>query len=282
VSDPANPTLINHWANYPTHDISISQDGNRAYLTQWGNYGPFGLNIPNGLVIVDTSDMQSRRANPLPPKIISTMFWDDGGVAQQSIPVTYGGKPYIIFTDETGAGPVAGVTASRNEACARGLPAFGYARIIDITDETKPKLASKLMLEVNDPANCSKFLSDFPADTSDNDNYGYSAHYCTPDTTTDPRMLACGYWGAGLRVFDIRDPYRPKEIAYYKPRSRGTETLPGSSLWNDYGGKPRTTDRVSANVRFRTVGSDTHLWFAGQDNGFMIVRFTKPIAQLLP
>ena len=71
----------------------------------------------------------------------------------------------------------------------------GFARIIDISDETYPKLVSKLMLEVNDPANCAKMADDFPAATSDLDNYGYSSHYCTPDTPTDPKILACGYWG---------------------------------------------------------------------------------------
>jgi hypothetical protein len=53
-------------------------------------------------------------------------------------------------------------------------------------------------------------------------------------------------------------------------------------MWFDYGGKDRTTDRVSANVRFRTVNNVDYLWFAGQDNGFMIVKFTKPLSQLLP
>ena len=85
-----------------------------------------------------------------------------------------------------------------------------------------------------------------------------------------------------MRVFDVRNPYLPKEIAYYKPPAQRTKTLPGSSLWTDYGGKDRTTDRVSANVRFRTIGTENYLWFAGQDNGFMIVKFTKPLSQLLP
>jgi hypothetical protein len=94
-------------------------------------------------------------------------------------------------------------------------------------------------------------------------------------------MLACSYWGAGIRVFDIRDPYRPKEIAYYKPGARRDQFLPASSLWNDYGGKIRTTDRVGSNIRFNTVNGETHLWFIGQDNGFMIAKFTKPLAELL-
>jgi len=281
ISDPTKPALIGHWT-YRTHDISISNDGNRAYLAQQGNFVPFGLTSTsfNGLVILDVSDIQARRANPS-PRLVSTLFWEDGGVAQQTIPVSYKGKPYIIFTDETGAGLNQVASTGREQACARGLPPFGFARIIDISDENKPTTISKLMLEVNDPANCSKFLGDFPAETTNNESYGYSSHYCTPDSTVDPKMLACAYWGAGIRVFDVRDPYRPKEIAYYKPPARRTQFLPASSVWNDYGGKDRTTDRVGSNIRFNTVNGETQLWFIGQDNGFQIVRFTKPISELL-
>jgi hypothetical protein len=284
LTDPRNPKFIWHGAGQQneTHDISISTDGNRAYLTHWGNYVPFGLFGPNGLVILDTTDINKHLANPGQPKTIGTLYWDDGGVAQQTIPVTWGGKPYIIFTDETGVGLDASPAKARQDSCALGLPPFGPARIIDISDETNPKLVAKLQLEVNDPAKCQQYIVDFPTDTGDLDFYGYSAHYCTPDTRTDPKILSCGYWGAGLRVFDVRNPYTPKEIAYFKPPAQRTKVLYGSSLWNDYGGKDRTTDRVSANVRFRTIGSDNYLWFAGQDNGFMIVKFTKPLSQLLP
>jgi len=286
VSNPAAPTLIGHWegdAN-ETHDIAISADGTRAYLARWGNYVPFGLPGTNGLVILDTTDVKNGvgAPNAAQPKKIGELLWDDGGVAQQTMPLTYNGKPYMLFTDETGVSKLADVVAGRQDACSKNLPPFGYARIIDISDETKPKLASKLMLEVSDPSKCSQFVNDFPADSSALDFYGYSSHYCTPDSQVDPKMLACGYWGSGLRVFDIRDPYKPREIAYYKPKARRNQVLYGSALWNDYGGKDRTTDRVSAHVRFRTVGNETHLWFVGQDNGFMIVRFTKPMSELLP
>jgi len=33
--------------------------------------------------------------------------------------------------------------------------------------------------------------------------------------------LACGYFNSGARVFDIRNPTSPKEIAYYNPVLRG-------------------------------------------------------------
>jgi len=289
ISDPTQPNLLG-FIPYHTHDLSVSKDGTRMYLAQAGNFLPFSFPIPNGLVILDVSDFQFRRPNPQ-ASVISSLFWRDGGVAQQTIPVTYHGRPHIIFTDETGAGPATPPSAARAAACAQGLPPFGFARIIDISDETNPKIISRLMLEVHDPANCHLVLNDFPPATTDLDPYGYSSHYCTVDRSKNPRMLACGYLGAGLRVFDIRDPDHPREIAYYKPPAQRTKFLPGSALWQDYGGcgtlppclgnGDRTTDRVQTNMRFRKHKGELHIWFVGQDNGFQIVRFTKSMGQLL-
>jgi hypothetical protein len=288
VSDPTHPKLLGFIPHH-THDLSVSKDGTRMYLAQAGNYTPFGFPFPehpNGLVILDISDFQFRRPNPQ-ARVISELFWRDGGVAQQPNPVTYQGRPHIIFTDETGAGPAPTAAAARAAACAQGLPPFGFARIIDISDETNPKIISKLMLEVHDPANCHLFLSDFPPETADREFYGYSSHYCTVDRSNNPRMLACGYLGAGLRVFDIRDRFHPREIAYYKPPAQRMKYLPGSALWADYGGDSgitnpdRTTDRVQTNMRFRKHKGELHIWFVGQDNGFQIVRFTKSMGELL-
>jgi hypothetical protein len=286
ISDPTQPKLLGFMPHFHTHDLSVSRDGTRMYLAQPGNFLPFGFPGDNGLVIVDVSDFQFRRPNPQ-PRVISTLFWKDGGVAQQPNPVTYQGRPHIIFTDETGAGPAPTAAAARAAACAQGLPPFGFARIIDISDERNPKIISKLRLEVHDPANCPQFLDDFPPAIADLDFYGYSSHYCTVDRSKNPRMLACGYLGAGLRVFDIRDPFHPREIAYYKPPAQRTAFLPGSALWADYGGDSgitnpdRTTDRVQTNMRFHKQKGELHIWFVGQDNGFQIVRFTKSMGELL-
>ncbi len=278
ISDPSNPRLIGRFLNQ-THDISISNDGTRAYLAQTGNFAPFGTGArPNGLVILDVSDIQFRRPNPQ-PRVISTLFWDDGGVAQQTIPVTFKGRQHLIFTDETGPSRLASRAAGRADTCARGLPPFGFARIIDISNETNPKIVSKLKLEVHDPANCAQVLDDFPLDVTDLNFYGYSTHYCGVDKAENPKMLACGYLGAGVRVFDIRDPVHPREIAYYKPPARRTAFLPGSRLWAP--GADRTVDHTPTQIRWRKHKGETHLWFASQDNGFQIVKFTKSKRELL-
>jgi hypothetical protein len=275
VSDPSNPTLLLNW-EFETHDgrphdPSFNKDGTRLYSPQPGLFGNTESSIgPNGLVILDVSDIQFRRPDPQ-IRIISTLFWEDGGQAQQTLPVTIKGRPHVIFTDEAGAGGIGG----RRGACARGLPPSGFARIIDISDERNPRTIAKLMLEAHDPANCPELLT-----TPDgNRQSDYSSHYCTPDKAENPKMLACSYFGAGIRVFDIRDPFRPKEIAYYKPPARRTAFLPGSSIWSATA--DRTVDFTPTDIRWRKHKGETHLWFSSADNGFQIVRFTKSERELL-
>jgi hypothetical protein len=193
------------------------------------------------------------------------LIWQDGSAAQQTLPVTYNGRPYLVVTDELGSG---GTVGGKPLACAQGLPPFGFTRIIDISDETRPMTIAKLMLEVHDPANCPFTLND-PAANS------YSAHYCNVDRVQDPRLIACTYWSSGLRVFNIENPYRPTEIAYYKPPARRLAYLPGSALWGPT--TDRTVDHSVTQVRWRHHGDETHLWFVSKDNGFQIVRFTNGV-----
>jgi hypothetical protein len=271
IADPTNPKVLAISRQFLFHDVTISDDGTRMYAAQPGNSA--ARPGPNGLVIVDVSDIQFRRPNPQ-IRVIGTLFWEDGSTAQVPLPVTYRGRPYLIFTDERGAGGSG--LAAKQAACAQGLPPHGFARIIDISDETNPQIVSKLMLEVNDPANCAAVLND-------PDRYSYSSHYCNVDATVNPTMLACSWREGALRVFDISDPVHPREIAYYKPPARRTAFRPGSIFWRDTGGGDRTNDQTPSNVRFRKHRGEQgekdrgELWFTSQDNGFQIVRFTNGV-----
>jgi hypothetical protein len=112
-------------------------------------------------VILDVSDYQFRRSNPQ-IRVISTLFWEDQGQAEQMFPFTINRRQHIISTDESGGqSGVGGLPA----ACARGASPYGYAQIIDVSDERNPKIISKLMLEVHDPAiaSCSSMSRQKPA-----------------------------------------------------------------------------------------------------------------------
>jgi hypothetical protein len=275
IDNPSAPRLLGVWSGQEgvgvPHDLSLNDAGDRLYTAQPGGLRG-GSATANGLVITDVSDFQRRRADPK-PTVISSTFWKDGSVAQNTERVRINGRPYIIFTDEAGAG---GIGEGAKGACAQNLPPFGFARIIDIADEKSPRVVSKLMLEVHDPANCSAVQQD----TGFADIFGYSSHYCTADNPLNAQYVACSYFEAGLRVFDIRDPYRPKEVAYYKPPAGNQATaLPGSSA--AYSRRPtRYTDWTSSNVRWHKQGDELHLWFTSHNNGFQIVRFTNRLASL--
>ena len=85
--------------------------------------------------------------------------WPDGSTAQMTIPVTIGGHPYVVETDEG---------------------ANGGARIIDVADETKPRVVAKLKLEIQMPANGSR------AAETGTSGFGYNTHYCGVPQRTDP------------------------------------------------------------------------------------------------
>jgi hypothetical protein len=300
TTNPRHPKVILHYTPKThlgtPHDLSVSRDGTKLYVAEPGNFGPFGGNgQKDGLAIVDVSAIQHRRPHPK-PKVIGTLFWTDGGTAQQTLPVFFNGRPAVIVTDETGPGTSKTASAARVQDCHRGITPFGFARIINVSDPRHPTLISKEKLQVDQPgsvAACLNVVKAFPATTTNiTDQYGYSAHYCGvnkgDDWANNPTLLACGYLGAGVRVFDIRNPHRPKEIAYYKPPAQRTKYLPGSAMWFDYSGPQtlgprttrggdRTTDRVDTQLRFLTRNGTTYLWFCSQDDGFQILRFTDGV-----
>jgi hypothetical protein len=275
TTDPTAPKLITRWtpgfAN--VHGLSVSDDGTRGYFVSLGFGGTAALtnpNIPatNGLLIYDLSQIQTRAPNPQVP-LISKLFWKDGSVAQHTIPIKINGKPYLVFVDEGGSGGIS-TAAQEAAACAAGLPPFPMARIIDISDETNPTIVSRLGLETHDPANCAAVLPDIVGLSI----FTYGSHYCSVDNKQKATTLACGYFNSGIRVFDIRDPVHPKEIAYYNPA--GTTTPSSGSnhnLANNWrAGGP---DWCSAQVHLNADNGT--LWSTCQDNGLLVLRFTNGV-----
>src|SRR5499426_2473867 len=275
TTDPTRPKLLANWvpgiAN--VHGMSISDDGKRGYFVSLGSAVIADLTDPtktgtNGLLIYDLSEIQARMPNPQ-VRLVGQVLFKDGSTAQHTINVKIGGKPYIIFVDEGGSGgrTQAGWTA----ACAAGFPPFGVARIIDISDETHPKIVSRLLLETNNPAHCAQVLPDLVGLTG----FTYDSHYCSVDNRKNATTLACGYFNSGIRVFDIRDPRRPKEIAYYNPPGTVTAS-PGSNHANRVGGwVAGGPDWCSAQVHLDAKNG--RLWTTCQDNGVLVLKFRKGV-----
>jgi hypothetical protein len=286
VSDPYHARWLLNWTftgDGRPHDLSTNRDGTRLYAGQPGNFGAAPNNSsfgPDGLVILDVSDIQYRRPDPQ-IRIVSRLFWNDQGQAEQMLPFMSHGRSYLISTDESGGqGGVGGLAA----ACARGASPYGYSNVIDITDETHPRIVSKIMLEVHDPKNCSAFLAEPPE--VGGGNLDYSTERCALDRSINPTMAACGSRGTGTRVYDIRDPLHPAEIAYWKGPAPRRAFLPGSGSWSP--NVDRTVEKQAGLARFVKVpaadgkGHEINLWIVGDGGGFQVLRFTDGFLQSTP
>jgi hypothetical protein len=275
TTDTTRPKLLSVWqpplAQSSGHGLSINEDNTRGYFIANSTLTVAGLSDPtvpasNGLIIYDTTPIRDRAGVNPQPKVVGEVYWKDGAGAQHTINMTIGRKPYVVFVDESGS--AGNGVATRQAACDLGMLPFPIARFIDMTDETKPRVVSKVMLETHDPANCEKILPDIQGLTS----FLYGSHYCSVDNYRQATTMACGYFNSGIRVFDIRDPVRPREIAYYNP-AYTTTVSPGSNhVTQRQTQQPGGPDWCAAQVHLDAEQGT--LWTTCQDNGLVSLKFT--------
>jgi hypothetical protein len=138
--------------------------------------------------------------------------------------------------DESGA-----LLINPKGSCEAKLTPYPMARIYDIGDETQPKLISKLMLETHEVANCDKVLPDIVGLAG----FTYGSHYCSVDNRANTTVMACAYFNSGIRVFDVRNPAKPREIAYFNPPSRPSRGCQRRS-WEVRDCAPRASTLISS------------------------------------
>ncbi|WP_454738770.1 LVIVD repeat-containing protein [Cupriavidus necator] len=231
ITDPTQPVLLSTFmppsatglkdpitGQGVVHGLSVSNDGNRAYFTTGAIAFRNDAMVPqtgewrNGFLVVDTSQVQARLPNPK-MRLIFEENYHDNAAEQMTIPFTVKGNRYLLSTGESGTGMIG--PKGKKQACAAGLTPFGIARIYNLDDESNPVLVKKIILEVNDPKNCSLVAGEIDS------TYGllYDSHMCSVDNRDEATTLVCSHFQSGIRVFDIREPANVKEVAYYNPPS---------------------------------------------------------------
>jgi hypothetical protein len=282
TTDVANPAVLpNGIFTAPTgvaalprwHDVEFSKDGNTAYVTMFGTGATAGQ---NGLLILDVSDFQGRKGATAAYRVISQLTWDDGSVgAQNALPITIKGKPYILFSDEGDNGAT---------ACSQGKAGSGFPRLVDISDQSKPVTVAKIQLDIHDPANCTTAINTPVSSPTSSGFFGFSCHYCNVDDADNATIAACNCFAAGLRFFDISNINAIREIAYLKPPAQGAKAMPGSQYANSTpAGFVRNFDWATSKPSFPKDRGMTSgdLWTTSQDNGFMVVKLA-PNATSVP
>jgi len=259
------------------HGLSVSQDGTRAYFVSAGNVGTAAgstqppLDNPNatgdnGFFVIDTSEVQNRRPNAQMHRI-ATVPVRNGSAAQHTIPFSVAGKPYLVEVDEGGSGGIQDPSATGvKAACNAGMTPFPLAHIYDMSSEATPRLISELRLETHAVENCGKVIPDILGLST----FTYGSHYCSVDNRENATALACSYFNSGVRVFDIRNPAKPKEIAYYNPAS---VQAPGAGSAHLMFGQHRAGGPDWCASRLDFDFDRRLLTTACQDNGLLVLAF---------
>jgi hypothetical protein len=185
-----------------------------------------------------------------PPKVISTIPGAGHGVRRARI----GGRPFLLHSNEN-VNPD-NSTANGCHADAE-LPVAGAAQafLTDISEERAPRTVAELELAINSPEHCADQQASGVKSTihwNDVDD---------PDHTTFV-MLPMG--NAGLRVFDVRNPERPTEVAYFNP---GQIRRPDGSV---------VLDRAANHTRYR----DGYIWLTTRAGGFYVLKLEPQLRQI--
>ncbi|MGH3368777.1 MAG: hypothetical protein ACRDPR_02135, partial [Nocardioidaceae bacterium] len=187
-----------------------------------------------------------------PPRVVSSFEGGGHGVDRATI----NGAPFLLHSDETSQdqGQAESIRAS---GCApyEATPAAGAAEafLTDISDETAPARVSTLSLAINEPEHC-----DAHAQSAVNS----TIHYHEVDNPNDTTFAMLSMKNAGLRVFDVRNPEAPTEVAYFNP------AMVGGSF-----------DRARMHPHYDAATG--HIWATTERGGFWVLELEPQVRAAL-
>jgi hypothetical protein len=246
IADPSNPIEISRWwrlgqwkeggESGAPKDTMLHGGayvmGDRAYL-------PYG---GGGFVILDISDITAPKlAGDLPfsPPFASRI------AVHTALPLSK--RPLVVVNSEAIA-----------EHCDESL---GFAGIVDISEETRPRLISLFPLP-KPPAD-----APYPNFCTKAGRFGpHNQHQAQFQDILyqDENTIFLTYFNAGIRVYDISDERQPTEIGYYIPpdpiERRGV--LPKSGL--------------VAQSEDVLVDSRGFVYVSDKNHGIYILKFKRP------
>jgi len=191
VSEPAKPTLAGHWwlpgmhrAGGEKPPTSFGKRTALHHMITAGNVG-YAAWRDGGFTIHDMSD-------PAQPKLISHRNYSPpfGGGAHTPLPLAH--RKLLVLADEA---------TSAN--CANGL---AYTWIIDVREPANPVSIAALPTPAEEDF-CKKGAKFGP----------HNLHENRPGSLQTEDTVFATYHNAGLRIYDVRNAYRPKQIGYFVP-----------------------------------------------------------------
>jgi hypothetical protein len=190
LKDITKPEIVSKWAlpgmNRAAGETPTLPKGKRAALHHMitaGNLG-YGAWRDGGLTIMDIGD-------PAKPKLLSHINWSPPFPGGTHTPLPLPGRKLAVIADEANA-----------QQCAKGT---FHTFVLDMRAPENPVPISTLPTP-RDRNYCS--LGTFGP---------HNLHENRPGSMQSEDTIFATYNNAGVRVFDIKDQFAPKEIAYWVP-----------------------------------------------------------------
>jgi hypothetical protein len=172
--------------------------------------------VDAGMAILDISDISK-------PRTISHIDWSPpfGGYAHTTLPLP--GRRLVVAVDES-------VKYDCNEGEKR-------VWLIDVREERNPVIVSTCPVPEGDF--CKRGLRFGP----------HNAHENRPGSFQSEKLIFITYYNAGLRIFDIRNQYRPEEVGFFiPPAPEGQKAPMFNDLYVDADGLIYVTDRMTGGL----------------------------------
>jgi hypothetical protein len=218
LSNPARPRFIRNFA-LPEHapgadvDDPFPGEGGFHEVTVLGDrvYAAYGTSNNGLLQILDRSALLSGPTQPTPGNLLAPE------IGRLEMPDYWGGhtawpligvdlRRYGDFEEGTPRDFVVLVTESTSNECQE--PMHHMVFFVDITDPRHPFSVSNY--QVKDPRFC-QVGGRFGAHAV---NWSYTPKFYK-------KLVFASYFNAGVRAIDVRDPYHPKEVGFFIPRTTG-------------------------------------------------------------
>ena len=136
---------------------------------------------------------------------------------------------------------------------------MNYVGIVDISDEANPRLISLFPSPVPPPG------APFPNFQRRGGRFGpHNQHHPQhqPWLLDRDDLIYLTWFNGGLRVYDIRDPYLPKEVGYFVPAD------PPERLG------PRPASALVPSAEDLLVDARGYVYFTDRNYGIHILRYT--------
>ncbi|HUN44702.1 MAG TPA: hypothetical protein VMU81_30810 [Acetobacteraceae bacterium] len=204
MADPVTPEIVGRWWLPGMHraggETPTWREGQRYALHHMITAGTIGYAAwrDGGLTVMDLAD-------PTQPRLLAHRNWSPPYAGGTHTPLPLPGRGLAMVADEA--------TSNR---CAKGL---AYIWVVDVREPSNPVTIATLP---------SPEGQDF---CSVGGKFGpHNLHENRPGTFQSEELIFATWHNAGVRVFDVRDAYRPQEVAGFIPPApqRVVDIRPGA------------------------------------------------------